>query len=399
MLNFSYQALDKNKQVLKGIVSAQTERSAIRQLEQKDLQVVELKAKKIKQDSTALNKPLKPQELILSFYELATMLNSGVPVAQAVQAQQEAILVPRLQVAYDNISSKLRGGEPFSKALGNCGLEIPSYIMPMLEAGELTGELGSALSDIVEQMEYDQQVRTELRNALIYPAILIATGFIAVILMFSVVVPNFSNVLEQGKDLHWLASTVLTVGMWTNDNFWFLMAFLAITAYLAFYFFKKENIRSKLLSSMLQLPLLGEWLFEAEIARWSKLLGSLLKNQVNLIKALRLSLSGIKSSTQRARMEHVIGRVKAGQTLSKALEDNHALTPTGYNMIRIGEKSGALPAMLLSLAKLYENSGRERMKSFLLMIEPIAIIVIGALIGLIIAGVVLAITSANDLVI
>mgnify|MGYP005812898197 CR=1 FL=1 len=399
MLNFKYQALDKNKQLLKGKVSAKSERAAIRQLEQKDLQVVNLETDVTKLDENALRKPLKQQDLILSFYELATMVNSGVPISEAVLAQQESILQPRLKVVYESISSKLRSGETFSVALTNSSLDLPDYIMPMLEAGEMTGELGKTLTDIVEQMEYDQKVANELRNALIYPAILVFTGFMSVMLMFTVVVPNFANVLEQGKDLHWLASTVLTVGMWTNDNLWLLLSILAGGSYGVYYLMQKESFRAKLLSSLLQVPMLKEWLIEAEIARWSKLLGTLLKNKVVLIKALQLSLTGVKSDIQKIRLNQVTNRVKAGQTLSNALEDNQALNPTGYNMIRIGEKAGALPAMLLSLAKLYENTGRERMKSFLIMVEPIAIIIIGALIGVIIAGIVLAITSANDLVI
>lgn len=399
MLDYDYKALDKNKQLLKGVISSNSERAAIRQLEQKDLKVVELTQRRVKEGSKSAEKPAKTQEIILSFYELATMLNSGVPIAQAVLAQQESNLLPHMQQIYSTMHSKLRGGDTFSKAIASCELDLPDYVTPMLEAGELTGELGSALSDIVEQMEYDQGVRTEMRNALTYPAILIVTGFASVLLMFSVVVPNFANVLEQGKDLHWLANLVLTVGMWTNDNLWLLLAVIGIAGFSVYHFSQNKELRSKMFSSLLKVPLLGAWLFEAEIARWSKLLGNLLKNQVALIRALELAMTGVKSLTQQNKLQHVTSRVKSGQTLSKALEDNHALTPTGYNMIRIGEKSGALPEMLLSLARLYENSGKERMKSFLIMMEPIAIIVIGAMIGLIIAGVVLAITSANDLVI
>lgn len=399
MYNYKYQALDKSNQVLKGDVSALSERAAVRQLQQKNLDVIEIELKQIKIDKHALNKALKPQQLILSFYELATMLNSGVPISQAISAQQESVQIPRLRASYEIISGKLRAGETFSKAIDDSGLELPGYIMPMLEAGELTGELGSALTDIVEQMEYDHTVRKEFQNALIYPAILLTTGFLSVLLMFTVVVPNFAGVLEQGKELHWLAYTVLTAGMWTNENLILLLSIISALVITFIQLLKNESFRSKLLTIAIKTPLLGDWLTEAEIARWSKLLGALLKNKVTLIKALQLSLLGVKSIEQRAKLEQVTARVRSGQTLSKSLEDNQAINPTGFNMIRIGEKAGALPSMLLSLAKLYENSGRERMKSFLIMIEPLAIIIIGALIGTIIAGVVLAITSANDLAI
>jgi len=396
---FNYLVLDQERQLIKGSIEAADERTAIRLLESKNLEVVDISMAKISHSKSSFRQSLKPQQLIMSFYELATMLNSGVSVADAILAQQESVLHPILTEALSDITNKLRSGESFSRALTQTSLELPDYVLPMLEAGELTGEMGKALTDIVEQMEYDFKIKNEIRNALIYPAILVCTGFGAVLLMFTVVVPNFASLLSQGKNLHWLANAVLTAGMWSNEHIWLLLSTLGGTIYLIVYLLKQEKYRNLLLSWMLNVPILGSWLIEAETARWSKLLGTLLQNKVALIKALQLAQSGVKTQIQQVRLQQVSSRVRAGQPLSQALQENQALTPTGYNMVRIGEKAGALPPMLLSLAKLYENAGRERMKSFLIMVEPIAIIIIGALIGTIIAGIVLAITSANDLVV
>lgn len=90
--------------------------------------------------------------------------------------------------------------------------------------------------------------------------------------------------------------------------------------------------------------------------------------------------------------------VRAGAPLAEALEEQAALTPTGYNLVRVGERSGELPAMLRSLARLCEDAGRARMKQFLALLEPLAILVIGGMIGVIMIGIILAITSANDIV-
>jgi len=127
------------------------------------------------------------------------------------------------------------------------------------------------------------------------------------------------------------------------------------------------------------------------------MLGTLLENRVSLLRALELASQGIKLPNLNARLNQVNKAVKAGTSLSQALQDNDALTPTGHNLIRAGERAGQLPRMLRSLAKLLEQSGRVRMKRFLLLIEPMAILVIGGVIGVIITGVILAITSVNQI--
>jgi general secretion pathway protein F len=127
------------------------------------------------------------------------------------------------------------------------------------------------------------------------------------------------------------------------------------------------------------------------------MMGTLLENRVPLLRALELASQGTKLLSLNAKLIQVLKAVKAGTSLSQALQDNDALTPTGHNLIRAGERSGELPRMLKSLAKLLEENGRVRMKRFLLIIEPVAILVIGGVIGVIITGVILAITSVNQI--
>jgi general secretion pathway protein F len=126
-------------------------------------------------------------------------------------------------------------------------------------------------------------------------------------------------------------------------------------------------------------------------------MGTLLENRVALLQALELAAQGIKIPRLNAKLIQVSKAVKTGSTLSQALQDNDALTPTGHNLIRAGERAGQLPRMLRSLAKLLEESGRLRMKRLLLLLEPIAILIIGGIIGVIITGVILAITSVNQI--
>jgi general secretion pathway protein F len=160
----------------------------------------------------------------------------------------------------------------------------------------------------------------------------------------------------------------------------------------------RPQVRARLHERLEGLPVVGPWLVESETAGWAKILATLLANRVPLLDALGLAREGVRSPQRSARLEEAERAVRAGMPLADALEEQAALTATGYNLVRVGERSGELPSMLRSLGRLCEDAGRVRMKQFLALLEPAAILVIGGVIGVIMIGIILAITSANDIV-
>src|SRR5690606_19521624 len=342
---------------------------------------------------------LRTADVIMALQELATMLTSGVPIVDAVGSQAISAHHPRIVEAFTAMSRDLQRGQAFSATLAASGLPLPDYVVQLARAGELTGELGQALADAGAQLEYEYNLRNEMRNALIYPAVLVLAGAGAVALMSLLVVPKFASLLERADDLPFLAWAVLGLGTWTNDNFVAIAALAALAIAGAVAALRRPEVRSRLLDRASHMPVVGPWLVESDTARWAKMLGALLANRVPLLRALELAQSGLQLPHRKARMGEVSRAVRGGRALSDALEEHDALTATGYNLVRVGERSGKLAPMLESLARIYAEAGRNRMKQVLILIEPIAILLIGGMIGTIILGVILAITSANDLAI
>jgi general secretion pathway protein F len=395
MPRFHYQVLNAQGVSLEGMLRADSERDAARQLERRGLSVVEIRSGE--SGGRVQRGRLRHADVILSLQELATMLTSGVSIADAVGSQALGAHHPRIVAAYASMSRDLQRGQAFSATLAKCGLPLPEYVIQLARAGELTGELGRALRDASTQLEYEQQLRNEMRNALIYPAVLVLAGVAAVAIMFIFVVPKFASLLQHAKDLPLLAWLVLHAGTWTRANFGLLLVLLVLAGAGATWALRKPELRAAAIDKLSRWPVVGPWLVEADTARWAKVLGALLGNKVPLMRALELAQAGLQLPQRRARMGEVARAVRGGASLADALEDHDALTATGYNLVRVGERSGKLAAMLDSLAKLYEEAGRNRMKRVLILLEPIAILVIGSVIGTIILGVILAITSANDL--
>ncbi len=397
-LAFDYEAIDRAGRTSKGEVAAISRRQALKDLEAQQLTVVSLSQRTNADNADeAKGGRLSEQDVITGLFELASMLNSGVSAAEAVASEAESAARPALRAAFKRMSKTLRHGGSFSESLESAQLNVPDYVYFLVRAGELTGQVGSALDDACSQMQYSLEVRGETRNALIYPAVLVVTGILAVLMMFIYVVPSFTNLLDQAEKLPWLAWAVLSAGRWTNDNVLLVACLLVGIVAIPVILLARRGVRLFILEKLEKAPLVGEWMVNADVASWSKIMASMIRNRVELLVALELSQVAVRAPSRQRRLARARNAVKAGEPLSVALEGNNCLNPTGYNLVRVGEKSGNLDEMLRSLAEIYSRQSRQRMKKVLLLIEPIAILLIGGAIGTLIIAIILAITSANDI--
>jgi general secretion pathway protein F len=145
------------------------------------------------------------------------------------------------------------------------------------------------------------------------------------------------------------------------------------------------------------MPLIGSWLIETEIGRWAGMLSTLLENKVPIIKAMELAQSGVQISLLKQQLGLSVKDLKGGKSLADALGLHRTLNPMGLNLVRVGERTGELSTTLKTLSVLHTNAGHERMKRFLILLEPITILLIGSVIGLIMAAIMMAITSLSDI--
>jgi len=396
-MQFSYKALDPNQALIAGSIDASDEREAARLIREKNLQLVEIAPQQ--EEQGAFSKKLTHAEITVSLFELTTMLDSGVAIADALQSLQDSDAHPKLRKYYRTASERLQQGLNLGSALTNDDVKLPPYFIQLIAAGEASGQLANAMRRGVEQMEYDLAVVNDLRNALIYPAILVLSGLSAVGLIFIFVVPKFANLLDGKQELPFLAMAVLSTGMWLNQNFLWVLGLLVGLATFVGLQLSKPDVRQALMDKLAFAPLFGRWLTESDVARWSAVMGAMLASRVELVKAMGLAQSSVKNTRRNKALGAALQAVQSGGSLSKALQDNQILNATAYNLVRAGEKTGRLSEMLVAVAKIYENSSKTRMKRFLLLIEPLAIILIGIAVGTIIMGLIQAITSVNDIAI
>ncbi len=395
MSEYDYEYIDQQGNSHRGQVKADTFDQAVHQLNGNGRTVVDV-AERQPSSSGFLRRRLSAQELVVALHELATLLEAGVSLSDAVVAQNRGSHHPVLADAFSRIGTQLARGGAFLDALRQSKLSLPEYVFQLVEAGELSGRLAEALRQAVSQMEYDRKMASDFRSALTYPAILIVSGLLAVMFVFVFVVPRFSNLLAEGNELPLLAEVILRTGLWFNDNSTLVFAVAGGGAALLAMLLRNAAVRQRLVDILSRLPVLNSWFSEADTARWASVMSAMLFSRVELMDALTLALRGVRISRRRGSLERATNDVRSGVFLSAALERQDALTPTGYNLIRVGEQSGRLADMLRSLATLYQENSNRRLTRFLSLVEPLAILLIGGFLGLVMVGIILAITSINE---
>jgi general secretion pathway protein F len=326
------------------------------------------------------------------------MIGAGVQLAEAVENVAHAHRADSIGPAFADLGRRLRAGEAFASALRAVGLALPEYVYVLARAGEATGKLAQSLNDAAAQMDYDEQVRQDARNALVYPAILVLAGIAAVIIVFAVVVPRFAPLLSNPRaDLPVISVLVLRGGLFAREYWPWLAAAVAALAAGAAFALRAPGARLQLLNAAARLPAVGPWVRASNVATWSSVLAALIGNRVPIIEALEQARDSVGLRQLRHRLDLAGRDVRAGVRLADALETHRVVDATSVSLVRVGERSGELAAMLARISRYWSEINRNQMKRLLALLEPVAILLIGSAIGFIMFGVMLAITSLSNL--
>lgn len=399
---FRYRALDRQGQRLEGELAADSAQAALRQLRQRNLSVVDLTAGDAPRPAAAgsptrrAGRRIGASDRIVLIQEFATLLNAGVPIAEATSSLEAAYAGTALGQPLSRLRKAVQDGRTVAEAFRIGELGLPEHVHSLIAAGEASGRLGSALRAAAAQLEYDHGVAQQVRAALVYPSVLVGAGVAAVMVIFIAVVPRFATLISSGRaEVPALSRWVIETGMFLQVH-WLgsalILAGLAIAAGLAA---RVRGVRQAVGEALARAPLVGAWLRTSETGRWATLLATLLENRVPMLQALELSARAVSLAALRAHLQKAHGEIRRGRALSAILAEQGWIAPTRLNLIRVGERTGELPRMLAQLGAMHTQTAREQMRRLLTLIEPLAILVIGAVIGVIMVAVVLAVTSLN----
>ena len=400
-IRFRYRALDRQGQRLAGELVAESAQAALLQLQQRQLSVLVLAdaAPALPAPGGGLRRVRRrigAADRIVLLQEFATLLTAGVPIAEATPSLESAYAATALGAPLARLRKAIQDGRSVADAFRAAELGLPEHAHSLIAAGEAAGRLGQALQAAAAQLEYDHGVAQQVRTALVYPSVLVGAGAVAVLIIFIAVVPRFASLLGSGRaEVPALSRWVIETGMYLQAHLLGSALVLAALVAAVTLALRMPAARQVAYETLARAPLVGPWLHSAETGRWATLLGTLLENRVPLLPALELSSRALGLAALRQHLQKAQVEVRRGRALSAILAEQGWIAPTRLNLIRVGERAGELPRMLTQLGQLHTQAAREQMRRLLTLIEPLAILLIGAVIGVIMVAVVLAITSLN----
>lgn len=404
MPSFQYSAYDRSGKQYSGSLTAETERQVRKQLKDQELfpsSVTKLKNVKSGEGQPGffpgLFKRVNNFELALILRQLGILVNSGLPLEDSLKLILEQADSSHQRILVESWRSEIMEGRSFSSAMRRSKYVLPEAIIAGVGVGEETGHLHEVMMRMADELEIGAENKQAFRRGLMYPIVLVFVCIAAITIMMTLVVPPITEVFVSTQtELPLLTKGVVALSDFTLAYWLYLLAGL-IAAIVGFIFFISDKSRKRLWhKNLMGFPGLGNWSRMSNLADWSRSLGTLLGSGVPALAALKISSSVMTNLYMQHQMEAVTERMRRGSSLHQALRDESAGTGFLMHMVSSGEASSELDSMLIRVSEYYGSRLKSSTEGFLKMMGPVLIIVMGVIIGLIIAAVMLPILDLNN---
>lgn len=398
MSTFRYKLLTASSGIVEGEKEALSRADLVAELRKSGNVILHIQqADKQKKFGFFLNRSNK--KAVLPFtQELATLLEGGIPLDKSLSIILSGQDKNVIKDVVEDVLNGIKSGKSFAEALTNHARLFSSVYINMVRAGEEGGVLPQVLKRLGAFQERLQKVRSEIISAMIYPILLSSTGMVCVGALIVYVIPKFAQIFD-GMGISLPFSTMVLMGMsHYSIRYGWVFVLVALIAFFSYKKAMKDNETAiKIDQKKLRLPLLGNLFWKMQISRFARTLGTLLENGVPLLKSMDI----VKEVLSNRYLADILGNVKAnvkeGAGLTLSLAKRGFLPEIAVHLLKVGEETGNLDQMLLKVADNFDADVEHRMKRLVTMVEPVLIMLMGAVIGVIVISMLTAILSVNDL--
>lgn len=384
---FTWEGTDKRGTKMKGEVSGKNLNLVKAELRKQGITpgVVRKKAKPL---FGAAGKKITSREIATFSRQIATMMQSGVPLVSGIDIVAGGQKNPRMGILLTDIRDQISGGTAFSEALAKHPVQFDELYQNLVRAGEGAGVLDTVLDTIATYKERIESLKGKIKKALYYPAgvIAVAIGVSAVLLIF--VVPQFETLFKGfGADLPAFTQMLVSASRFMV-SYWWMVFGLLIGAVVAFIqAMKRSRAFSRAVDRMmLKLPVIGQILHQSAISRFSRTLALTFKAGVPLVEALETCAGATGSVVYEEAVKRIRDDVSVGYPMNVAMKQVDLFPHMVVQMTAIGEEAGALDTMLFKVAEFYEEEVENAVDSLSSLLEPFIMVIIGALVGSMVIG-------------
>ena len=395
MASFTYDGMNRQGQNVHGEVVADNSSAAMDKLREAGIIVTDIKEKVISEKKKSGGKKVSIQDVAVFARQMAAMISAGVPVTRALATLAKQTTNPTLAAAIVDISENVESGMPLSDAFAMYPKIFDDLFVAMIATGEVGGILEQSLISLANQLQKNKALKDNIKSAVSYPKNIGIFAIILLIAMLAFMVPIFQKMIPAKTELNGLTQFIFnaSTSLRTQWYLWILVAAILIVALR--FIIKSKFAHNFWEKNKLHMPLIGDFITKMVIARFCRTLATLLAGGVTAVEALQSAGPTSGSDLIKDAVDNAISDIEEGKSISDSLDKSGLFPPMVTGMIAIGEEAGTLPELLDKVAEFYEEDVETTSRNLGSIIEPIALIGIGGLVGAMLISLYLPIFTAT----
>lgn len=398
---FEYIALDQGGQKQTGTIDAVSRDVAITSLQRRGLSVSSVEPAQEEGEKlslrTTLFESVATKDIVLLSREIATLFEAQVSALRIFRLLASEAEKPLLRRTLTEVADDIQGGMPISKALAKHPKIFSDFYTNMVRAGEEAGKLDETFLYLADYLDRSYEVMSKARNALIYPAFVITTFVVVMILMMTFVIPNISQILiDSGQEIPVYTRVVIGTSEFFANYGVFLLIVLVVGGFFAYRYVKTKTGREAFDRFVLSIPYVGDLFKKLYLARIADNLATMLVSGIAVVQAVEITSSVVGSAVYENILADVAANVKGGGAISNSLEQHSEVPSIMTAMIKVGEETGELGSILKTLAKFYNREVTNAVDTLVDLIEPFMIVLLGLGVGALLASVLIPIYNVSS---
>jgi len=378
---FEYVGKTLSGSEVSGEIAARSQEEVRRILRRKRVLVTEARAKP-REIHLHIRRGVKSTEISRMARQFATMIEAGLPLVQSLEILSDQATSPALKDALSDVRERVQSGSTLAEALGKHPKIFDELFVNMVEAGEVGGALDTILLRLATYREKVDALRRKIKGAMYYPAVISVVAAGATLFLITFIVPVFAKLFEGfGAELPLPTKLVMAISGIIRSNILLGIVILVGLGIGYRYLAKTPSGRLAIDRFKLKIPIMGNLLRKSIIARFSRTLGTLLNSGVPILDALEITAKTAGNKVIYNAIRRAVTAIAQGDTIAQPLQDTGVFPPMVVQMISVGEKTGGLDEMLEKVADFYEDEVDAAVDALTSIIEPVVIVVMGAVIG------------------
>lgn len=390
LIAYRYTVLDSNKKKITGIFEAESESDIRGFLTSQGYEVLKVEVKKPYDIEIGGNGPIKAGALSFALTQMSTYIKAGIPLVDSVRILAKQSRKPNEKRAYERLVYDLLKGENLSDAMLRQEKTFPKLLINMVKTAEMTGDLPSILDDMADYYTSIDQTRRQMISAMTYPTVVIIMALCVLVFMLIYLVPQFVQLYED-QDATLPAITLFIMGASDFLKSYYLWLILATAVLIILFYYLYNNIKSfrtGVQTLLMKTLIIGNIIIYSEISTFTKTFASLLNHGVFITDSMEVLSKITNNEIYKRIIANTLNNLGKGESISKSFKGEWAFPVVAYEMLVTGENTGQLGLMMEKVADHFQNLHKNLVNQMKSLIEPLMIVVLAAIVGVILLAIV-----------